>query len=90
MLQAEYGTRLKRVGKLCINMSTEYGLVLGHCTYYLRLRLEVQEKWEATLNERYLLGLLKSIKSLLHKYDKDTKYRHVEYHTFLCHFMLFW
>ena len=29
MLQAEYGTRAKRVEKLCINLRTEYGLVLG-------------------------------------------------------------
>ena len=43
MLQAEYGTREKRVEKLRINLSTAYGLVLGHCTDYLRLRLKGQE-----------------------------------------------
>ena len=32
MLQAEYGTRSKRVEKLRINLSTAYGLVLGQCT----------------------------------------------------------
>ena len=36
MLQAEYGTRVKRVEKLCINLSTSYGLVLGQCTNYLQ------------------------------------------------------
>ena len=35
MLQAEYGTREKRVKKLCINLSTAYGLVLRRCTDYL-------------------------------------------------------
>ena len=46
MLKAEYGTRAKRVGKLRINLSTAYGLVLGKCTDYLRSHLEVQERWE--------------------------------------------
>ena len=45
MLQEENGTRAKRVEKICINMSTAYGLVPGHCTDYLRLRLEGQERW---------------------------------------------
>ena len=36
MLQAEYGARAKRVEKLCINLSTSYGLVLGQCTNYLQ------------------------------------------------------
>ena len=35
MLQAEYGTRAKRVEKLRINLSTAYGLVLRKCTDYL-------------------------------------------------------
>ena len=46
MLQAEYGTREKRVEKLRINLRTAYGLVLGQCTEYLRSRLEGQERWE--------------------------------------------
>ena len=45
MLQAEYGTRAKRVEKLRINLSTVYGLVLGQCTDYLQSRLEGQERW---------------------------------------------
>ena len=40
MLQAEYGTRAKRVEKLRINLSTEYDLVLGECADYFRSRLE--------------------------------------------------
>ena len=76
--------------KLRINLSTEYGLVLGQCTDYLQSRLEGQEIWEETSNKRDLLGLIKSIKSLLHKYDKDTEYHHVAYHTLLRRFMLFW
>ena len=55
MLQAEYGTRAKRVKIIHINLSTEYGLVLGQCTDYLRSRLEGQEIWEMTLNERNLI-----------------------------------
>ena len=35
MLQAEYGTRSKRVEKLRINLSMAYGLVLSQCTDYL-------------------------------------------------------
>ena len=35
MLQAEYGTRAKRLEKLRINLRTACGLVLGQCTYYL-------------------------------------------------------
>ena len=89
MLQAEYGTREKRVEKLCINLSTAYGLVLRQCTDYLRLRLEGQERWEETLNEQDLLCLIKSMKSLLHKYDEDTEYHHLAYHTLLRRFMLF-
>ena len=89
MLQAEYGTRTKRMEKLRINLSTAYGLVLGNFTDYLRSRLERQERWEQTLNERDLLELIKIIKSLSHKYDEDTEYHHVAYHTLLCRFMLF-
>ena len=89
MLQAEYGTREKRVEKLCIKLSTEYCLVLGQCTYYLLSRLEGQDKWETTSNERDLLRLLKIVKSLLHKYDDKMEYHHVSYHTLLCCFMLF-
>ena len=37
MLQAEYGTRAKRVEKMCINLSTSYRLVLRKCTDYLKL-----------------------------------------------------
>ena len=35
MLQAEYGTRAKRVEKIWINLSMAYGLVLRQCTDYL-------------------------------------------------------
>ena len=83
MLQVEYGTRAKRVKKLRINLSTAYGLVLGKCTDYLRSRLEGQKMWEQTSNERDLLELIKSIESLLHKYDEETEYHHVAYHTLL-------
>ena len=40
-------------------------------------------------NKRDLIGLLKIVKSLSHKYDEDTEYHHVEYQTILCCFMLF-
>ena len=83
MLQAEYGTRSKRVEKLRINLSTAYGLVLGQCTDYLQLRLKGKEVWEETSNDQDLLGLTKIIKSLLQKYDEDTEYHHVVYHTLL-------
>ena len=90
MVQAEYGTRAKRVEKLRINLSTAYGLVLGQCTDYLLSRIEGQEKWETTSNERDLLRLLKSVKTLSHKYDDKTEYHHVVYCTLLHCFMLFW
>ena len=45
MLQAEYYMRVKRVEKLRINLSTEYGLVLGQFPDYLWSRIEGQEKW---------------------------------------------
>ena len=90
MLQVEYRTRAKRVEKLWINLSTAYGLVLGQCTDYLLSRLEGQERWEQTSNEQDLLELMKRIKSLSHKYDEDTEYLHVAYHTLLRCFMLFW
>ena len=89
MLQAEYGTRSNRVEKLRINLSMAYVLMLGQCTNYLRSRLEGQEKWETMSNKWDLLGLLKIVNSLSHKYDKDTEYYHVAYHTLLRHFMLF-
>ena len=89
LLQAEYGTRVKRVRKLRINLSTAYGLVIGQCTKYLQSRLEGQEKMEMTSNEQDLLDLLKIVKSLLHKHDKDTDYHHVVYHTIFCCFMIF-
>ena len=89
MLQVEYGTRAKRVDKLRINLSTADGLVLGQCTDYLRSCLEGQERWEQTSNERDLLELIRSIKSLLHKYEEDMEYHHVAYHTLLRRFMMF-
>ena len=58
--------------KLRINLRMAYVLVLGQCTNCLRSQLDVQEKWERTSNKRDPLELLKSIKSLSHKYDKDT------------------
>ena len=89
MLQAEYGTRAKMMDKLWINLSTAYVLVLGQCTDYLRSHFEGQERWEQTSNEWDLLELIRSIKSLLHKYNKDTEYHHVACHTLLRRFMLF-
>ena len=41
------------------------------------------------MNDQDLLRLLRSIKSLWHKYDEDTKYHHAAYHTLLRIFMLF-
>ena len=76
-------------GKIRINLSTVYGLVLGQCTKYLQSRLEGQEKWETMPNKRDLIEVLKSVKSLSHKYDTDTEYHHVAYHTLLYRFMLF-
>ena len=87
ILQAEYGTRAKSVEELRINLRITYGLVIGNFTDYLRSCLEGQDKWETTLNEQDL-GLLKIVKSLLHKYDEDTEYRYVAYHTLLRRFML--
>ena len=68
MIQAEYGTRAKRVEKLRINLRTAYGLVIGQYTDYLQSRLEGQERWEQTSNDRDMLELMNSIKSLSHKY----------------------
>ena len=78
-----HGTRAKRLEKLRINLSIAYGLVLGQCTDYPWTRLEGQERWEQTSNERDMLQLIKSIKSLLHKYDEDMEYHNVAYHTLL-------
>ena len=89
MIQAEYGTRAKRVEKLRINLSMSYDLVLGQCTNYLRSRIEGQEKTDRTSNEQDLLELLKRIKSLSYKYDEDTEYHHAAYHIILCCFKLF-
>ena len=89
MLQLDYGTRAKRVEKILINLSTPNGPVIGKCTEYLRSRIKGQEKWETESNERDMLGLLKIVKSLSQKYDEDTEYHHVAYHTLLCFFMLF-
>ena len=41
-------------------------------------------------NARDLLELINSIKSLSHKYNEDTEYLHLAYHTLLRCFMLFW
>ena len=40
-------------------------------------------------NERDLIALIKSIKSLSHKYDEDMDYYNVSYHTLLHLFMMF-
>ena len=56
---------------------------------YLWSCLKGLEKWETMLNRRDLLRLLKSVKSLLHRYYEDTEYHHVAYHTLLRRFMLF-
>ena len=89
MLQVEYRTRPNRVENLGTNLSTAYGLVFGQCMNYLWLRLEGQDKWELTSNEQDLIGLLKIIKYLSHKYDEDTNYHHIAYHTLFHGFMLF-
>ena len=44
MLQVEYRTCANRVEKIRVKPSTSYGLVLGQCTYYLRSRMESQDK----------------------------------------------
>ena len=79
-----FGLNMAATKKLCINLSTAYDLVIRKCTNYLRLSLKGQGRYGATSNEWYFLGILKSIKSLSHKYDEDTKYHHVAYHTLLC------
>ena len=60
MLQAEYGTRSKRVEKLRINLSTAYGLVLGQCTDYLRSRLEDAENKSAEVTGGQLHAMITS------------------------------
>ena len=75
--------------KLRINLSTEYGLVLGQYNNYLQSRLKGQEKWKTTSNEWNLLELLKSVKSLSQKYNEDTVYHHVAYHMLIRCFVLF-
>ena len=80
-LQAEYGTRDEKVEKLRVNLNTSYGLVLRQCTKYLRSKLEIQEKWETISNERNILALVSSVKSLIHKFAKETVFNHVAYHT---------
>ena len=40
-------------------------------------------------NDWELLGLLKSVKSLSHKYDEDVEYHHVAHHMLIYRFMLF-
>ena len=89
MLKAEYDTRAKRVEKILINLSTAYDLVLGQCADYLWSRLKGHKKWERTSNNWDLLKLLKIVKSLSHKYDEDTEYHHVAYHTLFYCFMFF-
>ena len=80
MLQAEYKTHARRVEKLWVNLSTVYGLVLGKCTNYLRSNLDSDHK---------LLALISSVKLLAQKYDEDTEFYHMEYHTFFHRFVLF-
>ena len=63
----------KEGGKIRINLSTTYGLVLGQCADYLQSRLEGQDKWDMTSNKWDLLKLIKSVKYLSHKYDKYTE-----------------
>ena len=41
------------------------------------------------MNEWDLLEFIKIVKSLSHKYDKDTEYHHVAYQTLLRQFVLF-
>ena len=42
-----------------------------------------------TSKERYLLALINRTKSLFHKYNEDTEYHHVVYHTLLRLFVIF-
>ena len=60
MLQAEYGTRSKRVEMLRINLSTAYGLVLGQCTDYLRSRLEDAKNKSAEVTGGQLHAMITS------------------------------
>ena len=41
------------------------------------------------MNKQDLLGLIKSIKSVSHKYDKEMEYHHVAYRMLLRQFMIF-
>ena len=74
--------------KLRINLSTTYGLMLSQFTDHLWSRLEGQEKWEVTPNQRDLLALIKSIKLFSQKYKVDMEYHRVVYYTLLRQFML--
>ena len=42
------------------------------------------------MNEHNLLAIISSIKSLAHKYDKETEFHHVAYHKLVLRFILFW
>ena len=64
-------------------------MVLRYCTNYLRSKLDSQENWEATSKESNLLALIGSVNSLASKYDRDTEFHRVAYHTLVHQFMLF-
>jgi hypothetical protein len=78
-----------RVEKLEGNMERAFTVILGQSTPYLRAKLEALVTWDAMRKGHDLMGLLKELKTLSHRFDESTSNHNVEYHLLLQRFYAF-
>ena len=78
-----------RVEKLEGNMERAFTVILGQATPYLRAKLEALITWDAMRKAHDLMGLLKELKTLSHRFDESTSNHNVKYLLLLQRFYAF-
>ena len=68
-----------RVKKLEGNMERAFTVILGQATPYLRAKLKALITWDAMRKAHDLMGLLKELKTLSHRFDESTSNHNVKY-----------
>ena len=63
------------------NTNKAYLIFLGKYTPHLREKLEVQNTWTVMNTTKVHIGLIEGIRTLPFKYDRETEYHYVAYHT---------
>ena len=60
---------VKRDSILDENIQKAYSLMLGQCTELLKIKLKTTTDWMTVSTEFYLLGLIKTIRSVIFKFE---------------------